>query len=344
MLLEDDALLVYPTVSASFAILKNLSIGAGFVWGVAKFSFSSMSAAVSTSQEEFKNDLKAKISGFDGFIPGFVVSMLYSPLRRLDLAAWYHFSDAIRSEVDLFAQANYYNQGGRINEQAINDPANITDKAKVGSFKARIPMEARLGLRYHHPRSKYAENRHTHPWVDKHGGYARDAMAQDLFDVELDMSWSHNSAVEAIEIRMQRDVRINGTPGYLPENADSPRQWRDVLGVRVGGEYVVIPDFLALRAGGFFESKGVDDAFLSLDFHQGFKAGVAGGVTVRITRVDISAAYQHTFFGALDNGGKGQVRGLSGDATTNYRTTQFVNGGRATSSLNEVALGVTVHF
>ena len=142
-------------------------------------------------------------------------------------------------------------------------------------------------------------------------------------------------------------IVLNGTlnGATIPTNADSPRNWRDVLGVRVGGEYVPIPDLLAVRAGGFFESKGVDDANLSLDFHQGFRAGVAGGLTVRLGVVDIALAYQHTFFGTLDNAGKGTTKATSGDATTDdFRSRQAVNGGSATSSLNEVALGVTLHF
>ncbi|RLB46534.1 MAG: hypothetical protein DRI90_27255, partial [Deltaproteobacteria bacterium] len=59
----------------------------------------------------------------------------------------------------------------------------------------------------------------------------------------------------------------------------------------------------------------------------------------------ISAAYQHTFFLTLDNGGAGLVKTISGDATTgDFRTRQTVNGGSATASLDEVALGATYHF
>jgi hypothetical protein len=73
---------------------------------------------------------------------------------------------------------------------------------------------------------------------------------------------------------------------------------------------------------------------------------------VRVWRLDITAAYQHTFFGTLDNGGKGAVYGLSGDGVTNetpgeggpYRSRQAVNGGKLESGLNEVALGVTARF
>jgi hypothetical protein len=115
--------------------------------------------------------------------------------------------------------------------------------------------------------------------------------------------------------------------------------------VRVGGDFVVLPNLLALRAGGFVETKGQDDKYLNLDFHVGEKVGIGGGATVRIGPVDVTAAFQHTFYGDIDNNGVGAIHGLSGDETTdNNRTRQAVNGGVLTSSLNEVALGGTLRF
>jgi len=127
-----------------------------------------------------------------------------------------------------------------------------------------------------------------------------------------------------------------------------------VFGVRVGGDYVVIPSFIALRVGGFFETNGQDAAYWNTDFHLGYRIGVGGGGTVRLGPVDVSIGYQHTFFETLDNGGKGMVPGLSGDAagqftnaegtTTAYRSWHNVNGGSLSSSLNEFALGGTYRF
>ena len=170
-------------------------------------------------------------------------------------------------------------------------------------------------------------------------------MSEDVFDIELDLTWANNSAVEKIDITFNPNIQLQGTPGLLPVDAGVPHEWKDVLGFRIGGQYNVIPDLLALRLGGFFESKGVDDQYLNLDFHMAERIGVGGGATLRLSRFDISLAYQHTYYGSLDNGGQGLVKAVSGDATTgDYRTRQAVNGGRATKSLDEIALGATVHF
>lgn len=343
MLLDDEALLAYPTLSAAVALRSNLSLGAGFVWGIAKYGFSNM-AAVTGDASTFSNDMKAKISGFDGFVPGFVVSALYSPSSRLDLAATYRYSDAIRSKADLYAQSNYYDSKGQVNTVGIEDPKNVTDLKGAASFKFVIPMEARVGVRYHQPR--YQSMSGGQAWLTKHAGAARDGMSEDLFDVELDLTWSHTSAVKNIEIRLAEGTQLNvgGTTAPAPVNADVPRNWRDIMGVRLGGEYVVIPDLVAVRAGGFFETQGVDDAFLSLDFQQALKAGMSVGATVRLAMLDVSLGYMHTFFGTLDNAGKGQVHGLSGVESAGFRTPEVINGGRLTGRLDEVALGVTAHF
>lgn len=346
-LLENKPLAIFPTLSAAFAINKNLSIGAGFSWGIVSVEFAQMAEAVSpirTEPDDFSNDIKTKLQGMDAFVPGLVASVLWSPTNRLDLSGWFRYSDDIKTSVDLRAQANYYTSAGQVNETAINSAANITEVANAGTFRLPNPMEARLGFRYHHPRKGRNPQQR---WVSKHAGWARDAMSQDLFDVEVDLTWAHNSQVDAVEVRLNPGIALNGTVAgaTIPTVADSPRNWRDVLGVRVGGEYVPIVDLLAVRAGGFFESKGVDDADLSLDFHQGFRAGVAAGAALRLGAFDLALGYQHTFFGTLDNKGKGTTKTTSGDATTgDYRSRQSVNGGSATSSLNEVALSAVYHF
>lgn len=347
LLLKNNTFALFPTLSGSFAINRNLSVGAGFVWGVVALDFSNMAEAASPQRDpsepdDFTQDIRSQITGVDAFVPGFVASVQWSPLRWLDIAAWYRFSDKVRTKFDLLAQSNYYANGGAVAEGNLNDPSTTTDVKEAGTFQFRIPMEARLGFRYHMPRGGRPK---LQKWVSKHRGWARDPMATDLFDVEIDLTWAHNSTVDTYEVRVNPGINIVGTPGTVPENADQDRQWRDVLGVRLGGEYVVIPDFFALRLGGFFESKGVDDEYLTTDFHQGERIGVGGGAALRLSRFDISLGYQHTHFVKLDNGGNGKVHTLSGDATApNSQSRQAVNGGSLTQSLNEISLGAGVRF
>lgn len=359
LLISADTVLLYPTVSIAYAVTPELSLGAGFLWGIADLEYSNFSEAVSPAPSAGKapsddflahKDIKATLTATDAFIPGFVLGALWSPNERVDVAGWFRWLDAVSSDADLYIQSLYWKDGGAKNDKPCatspDAKCNITDPPdSEGHVRSPNVMEAKLGARYHHPRPG-----------GKKPGWAgarpvRDSLSQDLFDVELDMTWAHNSAVDTIELRFRQnpEITVRGAePGVVPANADVPHEWRDVVGLRLGGDFVAMPNLLALRAGGFVETKGQDERYLNLDFHPGSKVGLSGGGTVRLGPVDVSVAYQHTFYGDIDNGGKGAVRGLSGDKSPAIqpaqRTRQIVNGGRLSSSLNEVALGGTLRF
>ncbi|MBK8251843.1 MAG: hypothetical protein IPK82_04145 [Polyangiaceae bacterium] len=382
MLVKSSSIILFPTLSVAWAPLDNLAIGAGFTWGIANASFENFSESLSVQvsgnncgpnndrpcvfNDDFARgglgDVRAKLSATDLFVPGFVIGALYSPHKYIDVAGWFRWSDAVDTEASVTTTAQYWDGQGKLNEEAdrCSDPSNplctvtLGDKEgdpgyKAGHIKLPIPMEAKLGVRFHYPRSTVGEK----PVWAQGTKKVRDAMSEDLFDVEADFTYANNSAVKNLEVRFKKGIIINGTQGgTLPENADIPHEWKDVFGVRLGGEVVILPSLLSARAGFFYESKGQDDAYLNIDFHNGEKTGLSAGATVRVWRLDISAAYQHTFIGTLDNGGQGALYGLSGDGATiedpgpggASRTFQVINGGKLESEMNEVALGITGRF
>ena len=304
-------------------------------------------------------DAKARLRTKDLFVPGLVASAMWSPHERIDVAGWFKWQDAIRAKTDLYVESHYWKPNGSedTTDKGHTSAANQTDVKEAGTIKFQIPMEARLGLRYHHPRA----NPEAAPsWVPKTGRKVRDPLSQDVFDVSLDFTWANNSSVDNLELRFRGPTSAGGIGGdpitingvcatcFVPPNGDVPHKWKDVFGARLGGDVVILPNRLALRAGGWVETRLQDDAYLNLDFPGGMKGGVAGGATLRLGPVDISAAYQHTFYATMDNGGNGEIRALSGDASATlspqYRSQQVINGGKFSTVLNEVALGGTLRF
>jgi long-chain fatty acid transport protein len=344
LLVSADSLILNPTISVGYAITDDISVGAGFIWGIASVEFvnyaeilSPVAAPGTNATDDFDKhqDVRAKLNAKDLFVPGFVLSARWAATNRFDVAGWFKWQDAIRANTDLEIRSKVWATGGAKGPDT--PPGNLTDKKDAGTINFKLPMEARLGLRYHHPRASAAEKP---AWITSAGAkQIRDPMTDDLFDVELDFTWAHNSVVDNLELRFQEGIAVAGTPGYVPVNSDVVHNWKDVVGARLGGEYVPLPGRLALRAGGYFETQGQDDAYLNPDFDMGSKVGLSGGASLRLGPVDVAVAYQHTFYGTLDTGGTGAVYGLSGDASTpNFRTRQAVNGGKLTSSLDEVAL------
>jgi hypothetical protein len=361
MLVSSNALLLFPTLSVAYAPTDTLSFGAGFIWGIATAKFTNFAEALRNANpkqpENFVNDLHATLEAKDMFVPGLVLSALWMPSKNLDLSAWFKAQDSFHTDAaDVHIEASYWQASGSKNLKAglPQDPANgFTDHLGKGSLKLNLPMEAKLGLRYHQAR----ENTSRPSWATKHEGRrVRDPLSEELFDIELDFTWANDSAIDQLYLSFQPNLAVNlggGGTAPLPTNANIPHMFKDVIGVRLGGDVNVLPNRLALRAGGFFETKGQDDAYLGLDFDNAQKYGVGGGATLRLGPVDVSASFQHTFFGTLDNKGVGAVHALSGD-TSGCKTTdaanpcsrslQAINGGILKQSLNEVNLGGTVRF
>jgi long-subunit fatty acid transport protein len=374
MLVSSNSLILDPTVSVGYAVNDELSVGAGFIWGIASVDFTNFAQVLSSTPPNYQNDVKAEISGKDLFIPGFVLGAMWHPTPRLDLGASFKWQDAIDiPSANIALQANYWQSNGKptcptnpttgtnipnagpvIPANCPANSMNITNAPGAADIRVAIPAEARLGIRYHKPRAGG-----TPPaWATQvPGRRVRDSLSEDKYDLEMDFSWAGNSALQAVQIctggakvsgsgctAATKPIAVTGTTSTVPTNAYIPHDWTDSGGVRLGGDYIVLPSRLALRAGGFFETGSMSSQYLNVDFLPTQRGGLSGGGTVRLGAVDVSAAYQHTFYATVDNGGQGAVHALSGDAATGYRSSEAVNGGKLTASLNEVGVSGTMHF
>lgn len=384
MLVNSNALIVFPTLSVAYAPLDNLSFGAGFVWGIGTVDFTTFSEALSpkplpgmmpntVGQDHAATgigDVKARLTAKDMFIPGVILSALWMPTSNLDVAAWYKWSDALKGDTNLLLTSSYWNSNGALNTTPCPSPSvacNLSRNAPntaAGTIKFQIPMEAKLGLRFHLPRKSIEKQP---GWASAPGRKVRDPLSQDIFDVEVDFTWANNSAVQDIVLSFnQPGIPLEPPPGNVPANGNIPHNWKDVVGIRLGGDVAVVPNVLSLRAGAFFETKGQDDQYLNMDFDPAQKIGLSGGATVRVGPVDLSVGYQHTFYGTLNNGGNGSIYALSGDKSglslpagmpacgPNMNSPQFgqgcfrswqpINGGSLTAYLNEVGFSGTARF
>jgi long-chain fatty acid transport protein len=204
-------------------------------------------------------------------------------------------------------------------------------------------------------------------------------LAQDVYDVELDLTWANNSALDTIHIRFPGNengdgiIPVNGIAGgTIPPNADVPKHFKDVFGVRLGGDYNVLPDQLALRGGAFIETSGQDQQYQSIDIAGAARFGIAAGATYRLrlgdgekTRaLEFALGYGHIFFAKEDQGANDRtapgLTGLAGvacnpaangrpgdtcsDGRPKYRTNWPVNLGTIWNSVNTINVGVAYRF
>jgi long-chain fatty acid transport protein len=381
LLTHQGGVIVFPTVGVGYEVVDALRLGVSFGWGFAKLKSSAATVALNSPGQTSDNDVQANLQVRDYFIPRVSVGGLWSASPNLDVAVWYQWADAIRAKGDVGTATSYYtpaNARGDDSRVGYGDTifsdcgtGRPQDAGKCGggdnaSVKLAQPMEAKLGLRWHQPRVAAGAPEHSR---------RRDPLSDDVYDVEVDLTWANDSAIDALEIRFPRDpsgagrLPVSGISSQIPPNADQTRDYRDVLGVRLGGDLNLIPDRLAVRAGAYFESSAGRAELQQLDFAATQRFGVALGGTYRIhlhadrrDALEIMAGYGHTFFAdsALTDRSARGIGALAGvpcgsnatlvtpdrcsDGTRSYRTSWAANLGTVTNALNVINVGVAYRF
>ena len=395
LLLNANTVLVTPTIGAGWEVVEHLRIGASFQWGIADLKFANASAALNAdNQTPSVNDVKAELHVKQMFIPGFTAGTIWSPVDSLDLAGWFKWSAPIDATGDAVTSSPYFTRqvaAGDLSKvkhgdtsqadcgtgnPGLGDPCAGGKKAEL---KVNIPWEAKIGVRYHKPRPQVqavAGDGAPAPEVNSH---RRDPMSQDIFDIELDVTYAHNSMFKDLQVSFPGDATgngllpVNGTPGNFPPNADIPHNFKDVAGFRLGGDWNVLPDQLAIRAGAYIETTAQDGTYQNLDFAGGRKIGIALGGTYRIhlskvhrNALEFHAGLGHTFIADQSNTDPNAsgINGLAGspcnptannandpnhpntctDGRTKYRTNWPVNLGTITNAFTAINLGVSYRF
>jgi len=141
------------------------------------------------------------------------------------------------------------------------------------SLKFPLPMVGRAGARYR----KLQGNR-------------------ERFDIELDLEYVTWSRVKRFTIEangLQANCMGSGCRGQYVnvDQINIEKHWRDTLGVKLGGDYAVMPGRLTLRAGGYYESAVADPAYANVDFPGGAQLGGAVGGSLFFWRLEVAVAY-----------------------------------------------------
>lgn len=394
LLLRQSGIVAFPTLGVGYQATDTLRLGASVSWGFARIKLASAVQAVNTDAANASNDVRANVQVEDLFVPGFTLGSIWSATSRLDVAGWFRWSDAIRARGDAGTAANWFAarnargdaSGVRHADTLYEDcgtglPTTACGSGRNARLELPVPMEAKLGLRWHQPRSTtprwYGEDAAgTYPRALPLGGAApKDPLRDEVFDVEADLTWANDSAIDAVRIRFPGDETGRGLlpsavqGGELPPNADQPRRYKDVLGVRVGGDVNVLPDRLALRAGAFFESSAANAPFQSIDFAAAARFGLAAGATWRLRlseredsgAFELSVGYGHVFVARQDrsdpnasgvpalagtscNGATPSGPETCSDGAQRYRTRWPVNLGTVTNAANLVNVGLAYRF
>jgi long-chain fatty acid transport protein len=370
MLIESTALMAIPTIGAAYAVTDAFRIGASFGWGLAWVRTSA--AGVGLRQDGMKpeeNDTKVTIVAKDLFVPRATVGAHATLGPFVELGGVLTWSAPIQARGDAQTAAGAFSSRAATGDESkvAHGDTSARDCGQPGGSacgdggNARIdipiPLEASIGVRAKVPRASST---------------TRDPMESEVADLELDVTWANNSAIDRIGLRFPGNadgngtIPVVGTAGVLPPDADTARHFKDVVGFRLGGDLVVVPGVLTLRAGGFFEPHAAVPGQTGLETLAGTRVGIAAGATARIHDThggafDVSIGLLHVFVsdvGETNPAGDG-VHAITGsrcddqaphtgdtcpDGGRAYRTKWPISLGTFSSALNVIHVGAAYRF
>jgi hypothetical protein len=380
MTVGNRSTILHPTFSFGYDLGGGFRVGAGFIWSLAVIDVESFSVrttypAQRDGGDEAGSDTLSRLRTKDMFVPGAVVALHWSATSNFDLAAWGRWLDAVdSSQGDVDIMSNYFDPGAANFSQPApicqdlssscpgqRTPDHFGDDPDIfKQFRFVVtPPEIRAGVRFHVPRT--AEK--VQLALPVAGPPTRDPLRDDLFDVEVNASYTFNSVGDLITVRFEGNP--DGTAkhavrpeGRLPPRGDRPTGYKDSVGVRLGGQYNLVASKFGIRAGTWFETESADAEWLHVSPVPAARGGFGGGLVYRHGSLDISLGYQRHYSQGLDNRGNGALKANAGTHTgpteefrigaepaeQQFRTYNTVNGGRVAQSANVFAAGAVYRF
>ncbi len=297
MAYKSSSLGVFPTIGVGYRFTDWLRAGLALEWGILAANVFVVAASLGGTTPT--NDQIAQLKAQDYFIPALTLSTHLVPDDAWDVVVAFRFQDDIDARGDLDITTGVF------------DPdltPHKTSNIPITSVRQPMPWKLRAGVRYADrflPRLRGTGAGEMRP---SSRDVLHDPLQDERWDLELDVEWQMNGRVDTQSVHYAGLNKIifepsNGDPEffiafpneYVPFT-EVDKHWRDQLSVRLGGTYNVLPGQIGLSSGLHYETRGVDPAYMQIDFWPLARLGVHGGVIVRLARrIDLVFSYAHIF-------------------------------------------------
>ena len=276
-----------PSIGVAYKVLPQISVGLTGQVAMLKVGATAVQNLVSGTQPS--TDALVRLEASDYFIPSLTFSVHTRPIRPLHLVTAFRWVDDFRGSGEAVYETNTFHRG------AVFGPTPYTNApVQLSEVRVRLPWQLTVAARY----AGYL------PGESETDG---DPMATELWDVEVDAGYTLNGRARN-SVSVDQDVtlitkELDGTPQGRTGSStvtevptfDMDPHLQTAYTVRLGGSYALLPRELALHAGGFYESRGVQPAFADVDTFAFARVGLGLGVVYRIGRWDLRAGYAHIF-------------------------------------------------
>lgn len=287
-----DAVLVMPTLAASYRVMPKLDVGARFGWGFANAkSQIHLWSAARNVVEDVGGDSLLRVNGKDNFVPSYGAGLTFRPTPELELAAVYnseiHIDTKGTASTELGPRSG---SGVPVMVVPIDDEFAACEKGGVvGAFKAcisaQLPRSAIVGARY-----KFLGTNE-----------------QERGDVELDLGWENWGDPAASDYRVTIDSEIVTSMGGgfgIKQNAVR-HGFQDVFNARLGGSwrFPMGDNVLIARGGIGYDTAAAKKGWNRADLDGAARTTLTTGAGFRTSRMQIDAGFGLVLEGKNDNPG-----------------------------------------
>lgn len=281
MLFQKNLLVVYPTIGVAVAPHPRLRFGLTLQPSVARFQFGVMANVDFSAPQSPTTDLLIQLNAGGFFMAGALSTQVLIN-RYLSFGAQFHYNSPVSASGTADTTANFYTSN------------QVKGSFNIDEMRVALPWNLRAGLRFAMPRAGAA-----HTQDDASGQY--DPMRDDLFDVEADFTFEHTSSLGVTSLRNSGIIRADAAfERPAPPSLELNSNLGDTMGFRIGGDFNIIPNRLAVRLGGSYETQGLSatSAVVHIPAYAG--GSIHAGVSYRIGGLTINLGFGHFFFQELD--------------------------------------------
>ena len=296
MMLQSGNLAAFPNLGFGWRISDALRIGAAFEWGlIGANNYTMARASTGTSPHA---DIVAHIKAQDFFIPALTASIHLVPFDNLDLVVAGRWQDAFDGSGDVDLTTGLYSQTS-LPETTFDVP--------IPRLTQSFPWKLRFGARYSSrllPRPAGDGESEGDPAFKQ---VVHDPFQDEAWDIEVDVEYQGNSVNKEQVVTYGEDTNVffvsaagERSQVVFPTAGNDQeviqKRWQDTVSIRAGGSYNPLPGAFGIMAGVHWENRGVDPAFMQIDFWPLQRLGLHAGGKFRILgNIDLTFAYAHIF-------------------------------------------------
>ena len=208
-------------------------------------------------------DLLADTKGADWFVFNARVGAWVRPTPWLELGA---SGQVIPTDIETHSTLAVTPRDPALGTVALSRAGSAANDVTI---KLPLPMMARVGARY----------------IGLDGAIER-------WDLELDVEYETWSRVNQFAVETN-GLSATASGQRIPiGRIIVPKQWKDTVSVKLGGDVALVPDRWKLRAGAYYESAVAKPAYANVDFPGGPQIGAAVGGSFLTGGLEVALTYQ----------------------------------------------------